>query len=123
MAWVPVVRPDYSRGWRSWKPEGGIGGLQDLSGHSLMAARLMARLRTASGIDVSLRNLFESTAVAGMAEAIDALSWSAQSRSVAAFLADLRRRDIRVWADGDRLRCNAPVSVVTALARALPFLP
>jgi thioesterase domain-containing protein len=37
--------------------------------------------------------------------------------SVAAFLADLRRRDIRVWADGDRLRCNAPASVVTAELR------
>ena len=33
--------------------------------------------------------------------------------SVAAFLADLRRRDIRVWADHDRLRCNAPASVLT----------
>ena len=40
-----------------------------------MAARLLARLRTASGIDVSLRNLFESPTVAGMAEVIDALSW------------------------------------------------
>jgi len=37
--------------------------------------------------------------------------------SVAAFLADLRRRDIRVSADGDRLRCNAPASVVTAELR------
>jgi thioesterase domain-containing protein len=36
---------------------------------------------------------------------------------VASFLADLRRRDIRVWADGDRLRCNAPASVVTAELR------
>jgi hypothetical protein len=41
----------------------------------------MARLRAAPGIDVSLRNLFESPTVAGMTEAIDALSWSAQSRA------------------------------------------
>jgi aryl carrier-like protein len=53
----------------------------DLSGHSLMAARLLARLRTASGIDVSLRNLVESPTVAGMAELIDALSWSAQPKA------------------------------------------
>jgi len=33
--------------------------------------------------------------------------------SVAAFLADLRRRDIRVWTDRSRLRCNAPAGVLT----------
>ena len=33
--------------------------------------------------------------------------------SVAALLADLRRRDIRVWADGDRLRCDGPAGVLT----------
>jgi len=41
----------------------------------------MARLQTASGIDVPLRNLFESPTVAGMAEVIDALSWSAQPKA------------------------------------------
>ncbi len=33
--------------------------------------------------------------------------------SVPALLADLHRRDIQVWADGDRLRCNAPSGVLT----------
>jgi thioesterase domain-containing protein len=33
--------------------------------------------------------------------------------SVAAFLADLRRRDIRVWADGERLHCDAPAGMLT----------
>jgi amino acid adenylation domain-containing protein len=29
------------------------------------------------------------------------------------FLADLRRRDVRCWAEGDRLRCNAPTGALT----------
>jgi hypothetical protein len=53
----------------------------DLGGHSLMAARLMSRLRAASGIDLPLRNLFERPTVAGMADAVDALSWSAKSKA------------------------------------------
>jgi len=32
---------------------------------------------------------------------------------VPAFLEELRSRDIRVWADGDRLRCTAPTGVLT----------
>ena len=30
-----------------------------------------------------------------------------------AFLAELRSRDIQVWAEGDRLRCNSPADVLT----------
>jgi thioesterase domain-containing protein len=37
--------------------------------------------------------------------------------TVRAFLAELRSRDIEVWADGDRLRCNAPAGVLTAELR------
>lgn len=33
--------------------------------------------------------------------------------SVAAFLAELRTRDMDVWAEGDQLRCNAPAGALT----------
>jgi len=37
--------------------------------------------------------------------------------SVAAFLSELQRQDIRVWMDGDALRCNAPAGALTAQLR------
>ena len=56
----------------------------DLGGHSLMAARLMSKLRATSGCDLPLRNLFERPTVAALAEAIDALAWAARSGHSAA---------------------------------------
>ncbi len=47
----------------------------DLGGHSLMAARLMSKLRAGSGVGLTFRNLFERPTVAGLAEIIDRLTW------------------------------------------------
>jgi acyl carrier protein len=52
----------------------------DLGGHSLMAARLMARLRSASGVDLPLRDLFAHATIAALAEVIDGRQWLQNSR-------------------------------------------
>jgi amino acid adenylation domain-containing protein len=48
----------------------------DLGGHSLMAARVMAKLRTATKVDLPLRNLFDRPTPADLAAAVDALLWA-----------------------------------------------
>jgi len=51
----------------------------DLGGHSLAAIKAVSRIRDVFEVDVQLRNLFERSTVAALAEAIDALAWSAHS--------------------------------------------
>ena len=53
----------------------------DLGGHSLMAARVMAKLCEMAHVDLPLRNLFERPTAEQLAAAIDALSWTADERA------------------------------------------
>jgi amino acid adenylation domain-containing protein len=56
----------------------------DLGGHSLMAARVMAKLREKARVDLPLRNLFERPTPAELAAAIDALAFASAGTAPAA---------------------------------------
>jgi acyl carrier protein len=45
----------------------------EAGGHSLGAARIVTRLRSAFGVDVGMRSLFERPTVAGLSELVDML--------------------------------------------------
>lgn len=52
----------------------------EVGGHSLSAARIITRLRSAFGVDVGLRNLFERPTIAGLSGVVDMLAVSGVPR-------------------------------------------
>ena len=52
----------------------------DIGGHSLKAAQIVAALRSAFGVDVAMRHLFEQPTIAGLARIVDVLAVSAADR-------------------------------------------
>jgi len=45
-------------------------------GHSMLAMQLVARVRKHFKVDFRLKNIFERQTLAGMAEVVEAMSWS-----------------------------------------------
>ena len=110
----------------------------DLGGHSLRAMQIISRMRRVLEVEIPLRRVFETPTVAGLAEYADLARWSLRdgtrdrrrprelrrsargARAVTAveLLARLRALDVRVWAEGTRLRASAPKGVLTAELQA-----
>ena len=99
-----------------------------LGGHSLLAAQAAARIRESFGIDLELRSFMEAPTIEALGRRIEALRQlcrcgakrrSRGDRTIDAgeLLAQLRARDIRLLADGARLRVNAPRGALTAAMR------
>jgi NAD(P)-dependent dehydrogenase (short-subunit alcohol dehydrogenase family)/SAM-dependent methyltransferase len=77
--------------WREVLGVEGIGrndGLTDLGGDSLIAIQIVARLREAFKVNVTVKSVFEDATISGLARTIDTLRWHAEGRPQEALAPD-----------------------------------
>jgi len=70
----------------------------DLGGHSLLGAQVLARLNEAFGLDLTLRRLFETPTVAGLARIVDSLRGTGTAPIAPAAPPLVSRQDARLEA-------------------------
>jgi amino acid adenylation domain-containing protein/FkbM family methyltransferase len=87
----------------------------DLGGHSLLATQFISRVREAFGIELSLRTIFETPSVAGLAQAIEAMLQADKGLQAPPIVPVSRERQLplsfaqqRLWFI-DQLEPNSPL--------------
>ncbi len=95
----------------------------ELGGHSLLATQVAARVREALGVDLALRQLFESPTVSGLAAQVQAAQRQAQGPAAPPIVRVSREKDLplsfaqeRLWFL-DQLQPGSPVYNLPAAVR------
>ena len=102
----------------------------ELGGHSLLATRVVARIQQEFQVDLKLMDFFKLPTIAELAKGIEGLLWinagipSDDEAEISGWggmgnmnpvdlLSRLRNHNIRLWAENDQLRVNAPKGGMT----------
>jgi amino acid adenylation domain-containing protein len=92
--------------WRDVLGREGIGAhasFFDLGGHSLTGTQVLARIQAAFGVQIPLRRLFESSTVAGLAEAVEAARQAGRAPEAPALVAVRRDQELPLSFAQERL--------------------